>query len=172
MSDSSHHLDKLHLLSCLFEGDSGRVSPNSVVSFNIRKHGGDVFSTAVRQYGFPYKWVQSLCGISVLVAEGGGGGEGGVVSVQPKAEVGVENMASVMAALRKRFKAQVNLARQIATLGKRYGEEKNCWTITLIHNNVVIHARTYTNRGRSDWEGGGSCFGSVTACPLEISQSG
>ena len=58
------------------------------------------------------------------MAEGGGGGEGGVGSVQPRAEVGVESMASVMAALRKRFKAQINLARQIATLGKRYREDK------------------------------------------------
>ena len=78
--DSTHsgsaNIDKSTLLSCLFEGDTGRVSPNTVVSYNIRRHGGDVFSAAVRQYGFPYKWVQSLCGISVLSA-GVGGGEGG-----------------------------------------------------------------------------------------------
>ena len=107
----SSHLDKTTLLPCLYEGDSGRVSPNSVVSFNIRKHGGDVFSTAVRQHGFPYKWVQTLCGISVM----GEGVEGG--TVQPQSETSVENIGSIMAALRRRFKAQINLARQIAKLG-------------------------------------------------------
>ena len=119
---SSTHIDKSTLLSCLFEGDTGRVSPNTVVSYSIRRHGGDVFSAAVRQYGFPYKWVQSLCGISVLsagVGGGEGGGEWGEGSVQLQVQTSVENMAVVMAALRKRFTTQVNLARQIAKLGEQ-----------------------------------------------------
>ena len=122
----STHIDKSTLLSCLFEGDTGRVSPNTVVSYNIRRHGGDVFSAAVRQYGFPYKWVQSLCGISVLSAGAGGmaggGGEGGGEwdegTVQPQVHTSVENITVIMAALRKRFMAQVNLAKQIAKLGE------------------------------------------------------
>ena len=123
MKDHAHpgstNLDKSTLLSCLFEGDTGRVSPNTVVSYNIRRNGGDVFSAAVRQYGFPYKWVQSLCGISALTTGAGGeGGEWGEGSVQLRVETSVENMVVVMAALRRRFKAQVNLARQIAKLGE------------------------------------------------------
>lgn len=113
----STHIDKSTLLSCLFKGDTGRVSPNTVVSYNIRRHGGDVFSAAVRQYGFPYKWVQTLCGISCL-ATGGGGGDWGEGSVHPQPETSVENMASVMTSLRKRFRAQVNLAKQISQLGE------------------------------------------------------
>ena len=113
------HLDKSTLLSCLFEGDSGRVSPNTVVSYHIRHHGGDVFSAAVRQYGFPYKWVQTLCGISGLMTGAGeGGGEWGEVGVQLEVNVSVESMESVMGALRRRLRAQVNLARQIARLGE------------------------------------------------------
>ena len=76
-----------------------------------------MFSAAVRQYGFPYKWVQSLCGISVL----GEGGEGG--SVQPTAETSVESMEGVMAALKKRFRAQVNLAQQVVRLGEEGGRD-------------------------------------------------
>ena len=116
----SSHIDKSTLLSCLFEGDSGRVSPNTVVSYHIRRHGGDIFSAAVRQYGFPYKWVQSLCGISGPTTGGGGeGGEWGEGNVQLQVETSVETMTSVMTALRRRFKAQVNLAQQIVRLGKR-----------------------------------------------------
>ena len=129
MEDHTHHgsahLDKLNLLSSLFEGDTGRVSPNIVVSCNIRRHGGDVFSAAVKRYGFPYKWVQSLCGISGLTTgtggEGGGGGEGGEWgegTVKLQVETSVETMAAVMTALRKRLKAQVNLAKQISKLGE------------------------------------------------------
>ena len=132
MDDHTHpgstYLDKATLLSSLFEGDTGRVSPNTVVSCNIRRHGGDVFSAAVRQYGFPYKWVQALCGISGLTTGaggegggGGGGGEWGEGTVKLQVETSVENMATVMTALRKRFKAQVNLAKQIAKLGKERG---------------------------------------------------
>ena len=130
----STHLDKSTLLSCLFEGDTGRVSPNTVVSSNIRRHGGDVFSAAVRQYGFPYKWVQSLCGISVLATGaageggggggGGGGGEWGEGTVRLQVDMSMENMPAVMVALRKRFKAQVNLARQIVKLGKEIADLK------------------------------------------------
>ena len=113
MADPAHpdstHIDKATLLSCLFEGDSGRVSPNTVVSYNIRRHGGDLFSAGVRQYGFPYKWVQSLCGISGLTTGsgegggwGGGGGEwseGSVPRIQ--VETSVESMTGVMRALRE-----------------------------------------------------------------------
>ena len=131
MEDPAHpgsvHIDKLTLLSCLFEGDTGRVSPNTIVSYNIRRHGGDVFSAAVRQYGFPYKWVQSLCGIGGLTSGGGseGGGEGGSGewvegTIQLKVQTSVESMSAVMIALRRRLKAQVNLAFQIVKLGKYY----------------------------------------------------
>ena len=48
-------IDKSALLHNLFEGDSGKTSPNAAVSAQIRKYGGDNFSAAVRQYGFPYK---------------------------------------------------------------------------------------------------------------------
>ena len=110
---NSAQLDKSALLPCLFEGDTGRVSPNTVVSYNIRKHGGDVFSAAVRACGFPYKWVQSLCGISVM----GESGEGG--SVKVVSDVSVESMDRVVSALRRRFRAQVNLCQQIMRLGEK-----------------------------------------------------
>ncbi|XP_019861964.1 PREDICTED: THO complex subunit 5 homolog A-like [Amphimedon queenslandica] len=48
-------VDKSFLLHNLFEGDSGKFSPNSAVSVQIRKYGGTNFSAAVRQYGFPFK---------------------------------------------------------------------------------------------------------------------
>lgn len=38
--------------------------------------------------------------------------------MQPQPETSVENMASVMTALKMRFNAQVNLARQIVKLGE------------------------------------------------------
>ena len=52
----------------------------------------------------------------------GGGGEGGGEwdegTVQPQVHTSVENITVIMAALKKRFMAQVNLARQIAKLGE------------------------------------------------------
>ena len=48
-------VDKSVFLHNLFEGDSGKTSPNSAVSVQIRKYGGTNFSAAVRQYGFPFK---------------------------------------------------------------------------------------------------------------------
>ena len=85
-----------------------------------------MFSAAVKRYGFPYKWVQSLCGISGLTTgtggEGGGGGgdggEWGEGTMKLQVQTSVKTMAAVMTALRKRFKAQVNLAKQIGKLGE------------------------------------------------------
>ena len=53
--DKSYYIDKTSFLHCLYEGDSGRTSPNALVSSQIRKFGGDNFSSAVRKYGFPFK---------------------------------------------------------------------------------------------------------------------
>ena len=53
-------VDKSFLLHNLFEGDSGKTSPNSAVSVQIRKYGGTNFSAAVRQYGFPFKVIAMI----------------------------------------------------------------------------------------------------------------
>ena len=143
MEDHAHpgtaHLDKLTLLSCLFDGDSGRISPNSVVSYNIRRHGKDNFSAAVRQYGFPYKWVQSLCGISGLAtgATSSNGGEWGEGVVRLQVDTCVENMSPVMNGLKLRFRAQVYLAKQIVKLGN--------FIVTCINRVLVITSKQWTN---------------------------
>ena len=108
----SSFIDKSSLLHCLFEGDTGRISPNSVISFHIRKQGGDVFSSAVRQNGFPYKWLQRACGISVLAESPE------VMTIQPQVETSAEYVETVVRALKERFVAQVNLTRQLLALGE------------------------------------------------------
>lgn len=107
----SSFLEKSAFLHCLFEGDTGRTSPHSVVSFHIRKQGGDVFSSAVRQYGFPYKWVQRVCGVS-FPAE-----NPECTAIQPQADVSRECIVGVVRALKTRFTAQVFLTKQILSLG-------------------------------------------------------
>ena len=111
----SHHgsfVEKSSLLHCLFEGDTGRTSPNSVVSFHIRKHGGDIFSTAVRHNGFPYKWVQRLCGISILSESPD------ATTIQPQADTSAEYIGTVVKVMEQRFIAQVNLTRQIVQISQ------------------------------------------------------
>lgn len=105
------HLDKTSLLHCLLaDGDTGRISPNAIVSFHIRKHGNEVFSSVVRTYGFPYKWVQNVCGISDDVEFPGD------VSSQPQVDISAENVQAVVSRLKGRFRAQVNLVTQIVSL--------------------------------------------------------
>ena len=108
-------LEKGALLHCLFEGDTGRTSPNSVVSLHIRKHGGDLFSAAVRQHGFPYKWVQRICGVD-LQSENPDSAD-----LQPQVDVSAESVEAVVAALCRRFTCQVYLTRQIVALGESCG---------------------------------------------------
>ncbi len=109
---SSIFLEKSAFLHCLFEGDTGRTSPNAITSLHIRRLGGDKFSSAVRQYGFPYKWVQRVCGIEVSLEI-----PEGVTSVEPKVDTSAENMGLVVKALKQRFLSQVYLSQQILALG-------------------------------------------------------
>ena len=107
----SDFVDKSALLHCLFEGDTGRTSPNPVVSFHIRKHKGEVFSSAVRQHGFPYKWTQRVCGVSVMPESMD------ATAIQPHAEASAESIGEVVCALKQRFVSQVNVAHQLSALG-------------------------------------------------------
>ena len=108
----STHLDKTSLLHCLLtDGDYGRTSPNAIVSFHIRKHGNEVFSSVVRTYGFPYKWVQNVCGITDDVELPNGNN-----SNQQQVAVSAENIGTVVSRLKYRFKAQGNLLSQVISL--------------------------------------------------------
>ena len=105
------HLDKAGLLHCLLaDGDTGRTSPNAIVSFHIRKHGNEVFSSVVRTYGFPYKWVQNVCGISDDVELPSD------ISSQQQVDISAENVQAVVGRLKSRFRAQVNLLFQVVSL--------------------------------------------------------
>ena len=118
-------LERSSILHCLVEGDTGRTSPNSIVSLNIRKHSGDVFSSAVRQYGFPYKWVQKVCGIDNQSDSS--------TQSTPDAsqdfhwlndgqmELSAEYLETVIKALKKRFRSQIYLAIQIMALSNGIG---------------------------------------------------
>ena len=117
------------LLHCLTDGDTGRTSPNSIVSLNIRKHSGEVFSTAVRQHGFPYKWVQKVCGVSDQSdssAPSMPSTEDMAVDKEPQEfqwlndpqmEQSAQHLDDIIKALKRRFKAQVNLVHQVTALG-------------------------------------------------------
>ena len=117
-SEATTLVEKSSLLHCLFEGDTGRTSPNSLVSYHIRKRGGDIFSSAVRQYGFPYKWVQRVCGIA-----------DNVESPETKAtewqvETSAESIEGVVKVIKRRFKCQAHLSRQLVKLSKGERERK------------------------------------------------
>lgn len=106
-----NHFDKACVLHCLLaDDDTGRKSPNAIVSFHIRKHGNEVFSSAVRTFGFPYKWVQNVCGISddVEVPDN--------TASQQQVEISAENVESVVKRLKKRLKAQIFLLFQVISL--------------------------------------------------------
>lgn len=107
----STHLDKVCLLHCLLtDGDTGRTSPNAVTSFHIRKHGNEVFSSAVRTYGFPYKWVQNVCGISDGVELPFS------APTQQQVDISAESVEIIINKLKSRFRAQANLLRQVVPL--------------------------------------------------------
>ena len=122
----SAHLDKSALLHCLFDADTGRTSPSSAVTSHIRRLGGDVFSLAVRQHGFPYKWVQRVCGVDTAAQGGGEGGEGGESGVAPREEVSADSIGAVVAALKERLTAQVYLLKQLIALGMVYIHACTC----------------------------------------------
>ena len=107
----SNYMEKSCLLHCLTDSDTGRTSPNAIVSFHIRKQGNEVFSSAVRMYGFPYKWAQRVCGISDSVDVAN--------SFPPEQQVDVsaENMELVVHQLKQRLRAQIYLLRQLIVLG-------------------------------------------------------
>lgn len=113
-SDSEKNLfiEKTSFLHCLFEGDSGRTSPNAAVSYQIRKYGGDNFSTAVRQYGFPFKWVQRACGIIVPVDPGIGNDS----EIKPDNDIAAENITELIKVVKNRLKAQICLTKQLSIL--------------------------------------------------------
>ena len=113
-SQTGFFSDKSLFLHCLYDKDSGRTSPNTVVSQLIRKYGGDTFSSAVRQYGFPYRWVQRVCGANTL-SEGGSGGE---TESGPDYELSAQSIVSLVDALKKRMKSQVQLVKELSSLGK------------------------------------------------------
>ncbi|XP_019850905.1 PREDICTED: THO complex subunit 5 homolog A-like [Amphimedon queenslandica] len=104
-------VDKSFLLHNLFEGDSGKFSPNSAVSVQIRKYGGTNFSAAVRQYGFPFKWVQQVCGITVL-------SDAGVEfsDIKLDNEVSSSSLVDVVTNVRDRMISQLNLSKQLLSL--------------------------------------------------------
>ena len=111
-SQTATLIEKSSLLPCLFEGDTGRTSPNSLVSYHVRKRGRDIFSSAVRQYGFPYKWVQRVCGIADNVES---------PESRPtewQVEVSAESIEGVVKVLKRRFKSQAHLSRQLVELSK------------------------------------------------------
>lgn len=119
-SNLSPLFERSSLLHCLAEGDTGRTSPNSIVSLNIRKHSGDVFSSAVRQYGFPYKWVQKVCGIDDQSDSSTQSTSNGSQEFQwlndSQMELSAEYLETIIKALKKRFRSQVSLAMQIMAL--------------------------------------------------------
>lgn len=103
--------DKSSLLHSLTEGDTGRTSPNAIVSYHIRKQGNEVFSAAVRAHGFPYKWAQRVCGIgdNVEVPDN--------TTATQQVEISAQNVETVVGKLKQRFRAQVYLLKQIVSLG-------------------------------------------------------
>ena len=110
------YFDKSSLLHALVDSDTGRTSPNAMVSFLIRKQGNDVFSSAVRTYGFPYKWVQKVCGIhdGVEMSEGNSAPE-------QQVEISAENIGLVVGKMRERFRSHVFLMQQVIALASGTG---------------------------------------------------
>jgi len=112
----SVYFDKSSLLHSLVDSDTGRTSPNALVSFLIRKQGNDVFSSAVRTYGFPYKWVQRVCGIhdGVEMSEGNS-------TPEQQVEISAENIGFVVGRMKERFQSHVFLMQQIIALASGTG---------------------------------------------------
>lgn len=110
-SQMGFYTDKSSFLHCLFDRDSGRTSPSQVVSQHIRKCGGETFSSAVRQYGFPYRWVQRVCGSGTLAENSG------ATDVRCDSDLAATTITQVIKAIKQRMKAQVILAKELADLG-------------------------------------------------------
>ncbi len=107
----SAYLDKSSLLHCITDGDTGRTSPSATVSLHIRKHSKEAFSSAVRIYGLPYKWVQRVCGISDQVEFQDS------ASSDQQVEISAESLEAIVIRIKLKLKAQVYLLRQIVSLG-------------------------------------------------------
>lgn len=119
------------------DGDTGRTSPNAIVSYHIRKHGNEVFSSAVRSCGFPYKWVQNICGISDDVELPDS------ATYQQQANISAKHIESVVSRLRNRFRSQVYLISQIVSLSSgKYSLLLFCtWAIEECIISIEIHDR-------------------------------
>jgi len=83
--------------------------------FPYKEAWGRPVSAAVRQHGFPYKWVQRMCGVD-LNPEGPDS-----TALQPLVEVSAKSLEAVVGALKGRFICQVHLTRQIVAMGEFSG---------------------------------------------------
>lgn len=69
-----------------------------------------MFSSVVRTYGFPYKWVQNMCGISDDVELPCN------TPNQQQVDLCAENVPLMVNRLKNRFRAQVYLLTQLVAL--------------------------------------------------------
>ncbi|XP_022085627.1 THO complex subunit 5 homolog isoform X2 [Acanthaster planci] len=96
------------LLSCLYYGDTGQVSPNSSNAYQFSKLGMDSMSSYISETGHPYRWAQWLAGLDFLPEDR--------EETKAMTAVSTSHMESTLKALRSRTRARLALTKQLTSL--------------------------------------------------------
>ncbi|GAB6030068.1 THO complex subunit 5 [Chamberlinius hualienensis] len=102
------------LLEYLFDGDSGKDTPNEANHYQLQRWGMDDFKSYISDLGRPFVWAQRLAGLEFIrvcsVVESPS------KSRKPDANLSGSHMEEAVSAIKKRLAARLNLQKQICNL--------------------------------------------------------
>jgi len=106
---SSDLLNEHMILRDLLSTDDGKNSPNGANKYQLEKLAMSSFSSYVYTVGFPYYWVQWICGLNYLPNRD-------IKSYIPDSSVSVKHFQSVLKAIKSRVVARIDLQIQLQQL--------------------------------------------------------
>ncbi|CAH0390406.1 unnamed protein product [Bemisia tabaci] len=97
-------LNPFNILSALYPGDYGEISPNPANFHQLKQVGVQSFDREA--LGTPYNWAQKIAGLDFE-------GCTSVNKIEAKCSISQENLPSVMKAIKRRLKSRIALCKQI-----------------------------------------------------------
>lgn len=108
-TENSSLLSTDALLQDLLSADMGKESPNPANKYQLEKLAMGPMSSHVASVGYPFYWVQWICGMNYLPNEA-------IHSYVPDSAVNVKHFQSVINAIRARIEARLSLQKQLSQL--------------------------------------------------------
>ena len=99
------------ILKDLLSSDSGSELPSISSKYQLECLGIESFAPYIKSVGFPYLWVQWICGLNNLPSEKP------QVSITDSA-ISMKHFQTVIQHIRKRIKGRLSLQKQLQQLGK------------------------------------------------------